>query len=1268
MTTASNSLKTSKYLYKNFPNKVLPLVSLSALLLSQSFFLYTFPAQADSNQVIALNNEGVVALNAGNVTLAMQKFEQALKLDPNYQLARDNLAIAHNNNGLQLKNNPKAAIKEFHQAIYLNPSNTTTQSNLAGIISMMGKNPKSFADRVQLGDEARHSGDMIGAIVEYSAALKIKDDRNLHLVLGDLYRIQDDPDKAINEFKIAALTQDDADVEVKLGQSYQAKNDIADAIEAYNKAIAFKPDDTDVQDSLYAGWEAALKADPLAPENHVGLAQALQFRGDFGQARQELLQAIKLAQAKNSPAGNTAKQLLDALPIAEKKAKSIKHINAGVDLQSRQLYDQALDEYNLALQLDPNNANILVNLGTAYQAKGDFANAVARYQQALQIDPNNANAKQGLQTASAQNQDKQLKDISSTGDDLFKQGKYDEALQKYKQLLDINPKNATAYFDIGATYQAKGDLDAAIDAYHNALAYDSDNDQYKKALNSAFDLKAKPIIDQAVQEHKNKNYAKAIDLYQQALDMCPNNTDVWFNMATAEYARQNYPKAKADYAKALKLDRKNQLGDLYLIATIDDNDGHGTDALYGYKQYLSEAPNGPYANNAAARLNALSKDITATVKIKSEAELAQIQDAAKAYQQAVQLQQQQKFDDAIPLYQQAINLQPKESSYAYGLGTLYQQKNDIDQAITWYQQASNLDPKNKDFANALKAANDIKADALLDQAVQKQTSGDITSAISLYREACLLSPQNARLWTNLGTAYQQSDQFKDAQAAYQKGYDLDNKNEVGDLYLIGTINENYKQGALALANYKKYLAQAPTGQYAAAAKDRIKALSVDITAVQQLRTANEMKTAAQAQDDYNQAVQAQQNNNLDQAITLYQKAISEAPSESAYPYALGTAYQAKGDIDNAISSYEKALSLSPKNPDYKKVYLAAKQLKAAPIMDEAVKKHTAGDISGAIPLYEQALAINPDYAHGWTNLASAYQAEGNFAKALDSFNKAYSLDSKGEADNLYFIALLDENAGQGSKAVQDYIRYIGAAPRGTYVNDAKARIAALRANPNATQKILTAHEQTQINEAGSSYDQAIKLQQENKLDDALELYKKAIASQPNEASYYYGIGTCYAQKNDLTEAIANYKKAISLNPQEPSFKQALQQANQAQAAPLIESAIKKQTIADSAGKYDLNGAIADYEAALKIDDDANTHLNLGTAYQGNNNLPRAMSEYKRALQLNPNLADAHYYLATIYDTNKQVPLAVSEYQKYLKMSPNGQSVADARARLKALGH
>lgn len=1232
-----------------------------------SFFALNQPVSADANQVIGLNNEGVKALNSGNIQLAIQKFQQALQVDPNYQLAKDNLAIAHNNNGLQLRANPKEALKEFHQALFLSPNNVTTQSNVEGIIRMMGKNPRSFDDRVALGEDARHVSDFVGAIIEFTEALKIKDDPKYHLILGDIYRVRDEADKAINQYQLAAQSDDNADVEVKIGQAYQSKNDLPNAIAAYGKAISFKSDDADVQDALIAGWEGALRAEPLAPENHIGLAQAYQYRGDFGQARQELLQALRLAGNKSSQAAQTAQKLLAALPEAEKQANINKHVNSGVDLQSRKLYDAAIAEYKLALQADPDNIDAIVNLGTAFQAKEDYDAALAEYNAALKLDPKNDKAQQGIKTAGSAKQDKYLTDTSKSASDLFKQGRYDDAIQQYEQLLKLNPQDAASHFDLGATFQAKKDFDAAIAEYRNAVSIDQSNSQYQKALSAAMDLKVAPIIDEAVKKHQAKDYAGAISLYQQALNFKPGNAGLWFNLASAEYSRQNYARARDAYSKALDIDRKGQINDLYLIAAIDENFGRGSDALAEYQRYLSESPQGNYAQSAKERIAALKTDPTATVKIKSDEELAKIKEATDCYQKAVRLQQQQRFDEALPLYQTAISLQPQEDSYSYALGTLYQQKKDISQAIAWYQKAQVLDPQNKDYPRVLAAAYDLKADPIIDQAVKMQTSGDIAGALDLYRQAAQISPRNARLWTNMGTALQQSDRFQEARDAYQKGYDLDNKNEVGDLYLMAVLDENSNQGNRAYQNYQKYVSQAPSGQYGASAKARIKALSVNVADTQKLATSADLKAQKLAQAAYDQGITLQENRQFDQAIGSYQQAIAANPKESAFTYALGTAYQAKGDFDNAIVSYQKAVAQAPQNAAYKKAFDDARDLKAAPIMDEAVKKHTAGDLAQAVDLYQKALAINPNNPHGWTNMAGAYQAADNFIKARESYQKALDLDNKGEADNWYFIASLDENANQGGKALQEYQRYISSAPRGTYAAQAQQRISQLKLNPNSTQKLVTASAQKNSSEAQAAYDAAVKLQQANKFDDALGQYKKAIATQTNEPTFYYAIGTCYQSKNDLDAAIANYRKAVDLNGTEATYKQTLKQALQIKAQPLVDSAIKKQTTKDAKGAYDLAGAIADYEAALRVDDDAATHMNLGTAYQGIANYSRAANEYRRALQMDSrNTVDCHYYLGTIYEATKQPAMAVDEYQKYLKVAPNGSSASDARSRLKEL--
>lgn len=1247
-------------------------LALSVLLGFGAADLTSFPttpaAQAASSQVVGLNNDGVKALNASNFPLAIQKFQEALKLDPSYQLARQNLAIAYNNYGLQLQNNPKEAIKQFHKAAYMDRNNATTLSNLEGIITMMRKNPRLFKDRVDLGDQARAASDFEGAVIEFSEALKLKNDSKLHYKLAEVYRVLDQNDKAIEEYKNAAAAGDSAEIELHLGQAYQAKKDIPNAIASYGKAIALKPDDPDVLDGLVAGWEEALKENPTAPENHIGLGQAFQYRGDFDQAAAEYKQALFFD--KNN---QTAQRLLGSLAQAKKDKEISKHVDAGVDLQGRKLYDQAIEEYKLALQLDPRNATIWVNIGSAFQQKQDFDSAIDAYKRALALDSANAAAQQGIKASNDQKADKALANAEKAANDAFKLGKYDEAVAKYQELLRADPKNAATHFNLGAAFQALKRIDDAIAEYRSAVLNDPKTAAYQQALDDAITAKVEPIVASAVRSHQEKDYAAAIDKYQQAISLRPKNPAVWSNLAAALYAREDYKKAKEAYSKAVELDPKGQIGNYYLIALIDENFDNAPEAISNYQKYLASAATGQYATPAKERLKALNANPKDTIKIKSEAELAKLKQADEAYQAAVKLQQQKNWDQAAAQYQKAIELNPQEPAYSFAMGTVFQGKfadskntSDIDLALKWYQTAVDADPKNKDYKTAFNNALDLKAAPIVDEAIKRQTAGDIPGAIEKYQEALAIIPNDAGTWTNLASALQGSDDFQGARDAFAKAVGLDAKGQVANWYYIGTLDETLGRGQVAVQDYQKYVAAAPTGQFAGPAKQRIQALGANPNAVVKIPTSGEVKVAKTASDAFDKAVKAQEAKNFDEAIGLYQQAIQAVPKEPAYVYALATAYQGKGDMDNAIDAYKKAVAMDPKNQQYKQLLDAAYELKAAPIMDEAIKKHGAGDLAGAIQKYLEALAITPKNAHGWTNLAGAYQASEQFQQARDTYQKAFDLDPKGEQDNTYFIAALDENFNQGAKALQEYQRYVSAAPRGSYVGLAQGRIKALIANPNAVQKIVTMAEQKQAQAAGDAYNNAVKLQQENKLDEAIAEYDKAIAANPSEASYYYSKGTALQGKNDLDGALALYQKAATLNPKEPAYKQLITQLKQAKAAPLLEAAYKKQTEKDAAGNYDLPGAIADYVAALRLADDAGTHFSLGTAYQGNKEPQKALAEYNKALQMDPKLVDNHYWIGTVYEELKQLPLAIQSYKKYLLSAPKGQYAAEAQNRIKIL--
>lgn len=148
-------------------------------------------AHAESAASIELNIEGVELMDKidhvdgysanikdSNWQTVISKFESALRLDPHYDMARRNLAIAHNNYGLYLasqKKNWAEGLKQLHQAAYLDESNLAMQDSLADMIKAgFGMYPKKFEDRDKLGDQCRRKNDLPGAAVEYAAALRIK--------------------------------------------------------------------------------------------------------------------------------------------------------------------------------------------------------------------------------------------------------------------------------------------------------------------------------------------------------------------------------------------------------------------------------------------------------------------------------------------------------------------------------------------------------------------------------------------------------------------------------------------------------------------------------------------------------------------------------------------------------------------------------------------------------------------------------------------------------------------------------------------------------------------------------------------------------------------------------------------------------------------------------------------------------------------------------------------------------------------------------------
>jgi len=66
--------------------------------------------------------------------------------------------------------------------------------------------------------------------------------------------------------------------------------------------------------------------------------------------------------------------------------------NLGTLFANKGRFDEAIENYRQAIQINPNYAEALDNLGHALTAQGRFDEAIENYRQAIQINPNYAAA------------------------------------------------------------------------------------------------------------------------------------------------------------------------------------------------------------------------------------------------------------------------------------------------------------------------------------------------------------------------------------------------------------------------------------------------------------------------------------------------------------------------------------------------------------------------------------------------------------------------------------------------------------------------------------------------------------------------------------------------------------------------------------------------------------------------------------------------------------------------------------------------------------
>src|SRR5213594_3789507 len=181
---------------------------------------------------------------------------------------------------------------------------------------------------------------------------------------------------------------------------------------------------------------------------------------------------------------------------------------------SEKLWTHALATY-------PKSSIAENNLGNVRADQSKLAEAIEHYRQALDINPEHASAHYNL------------------GNVLAQQGKLAEASDHYRQALRLKPDYADAHNNLGNVFAQQGKLAEASEQYQRALQIRPDDADAHNNLGNALAQQGK--------------LSEAVDHYRQALKIKPDFAKAASNLGSALAQQGKLSEAVEHYRRALKI-------------------------------------------------------------------------------------------------------------------------------------------------------------------------------------------------------------------------------------------------------------------------------------------------------------------------------------------------------------------------------------------------------------------------------------------------------------------------------------------------------------------------------------------------------------------------------------------------------------------------------------------------------------------------------------------------------------------------------------------
>ncbi|TVR12242.1 MAG: tetratricopeptide repeat protein [Phormidium sp. GEM2.Bin31] len=354
------------------------------------------------------------------------------------------------------------AVIELRKSLELNPLSVEVQQQLKFVLNHLERPMDSCnitLDEFVKGDQLLRSGQIEEAVAAFQKA--IAHDPNFHWSynkLGEALEQLGRLEEAVVTYKKAiGFNSNLSWAYQKLGETLNKLDCWEEAVRCFRQAIDFNPKDVDPNPDLYwayqqlgetlhrlSRWDEAVAAfrqavavNPTAKWSYFYLGQIL--------ARQEEWEDAVASYQKAIALNVTEPQVFWGL---------------GKALEALNRWDEALATYQKTIELNLNKDKSYQHLGNLLLRQRQWAEAVAAHEKAVQLNPKSSGSKQNLGRA-----------LYYLGKSLAEQNQCSEAVDQYRQALDLGFDQGPVHYHLGKGLSQLGCYEEAVVELKQALEF-----------------------------------------------------------------------------------------------------------------------------------------------------------------------------------------------------------------------------------------------------------------------------------------------------------------------------------------------------------------------------------------------------------------------------------------------------------------------------------------------------------------------------------------------------------------------------------------------------------------------------------------------------------------------------------------------------------------------------------------------------------------------------------------------------------------------------